>query len=78
MGISDAIAGAVTAEFADVEDSPVFVTRAVVVFEGITAGGIRIMYSWRDPDTTMLWDAIGLLESQLARLKAEMATDDDE
>ena len=79
MSTRDAIAGAVVEAFADEgECAPRFITKAVVVVEGMTADGTRLLYTWRDTDTTMQWDAIGMLETTLTQLRHDSLNNEDD
>ena len=78
MNTQDAIAGALKAAFAGEGDqAPLFVTKAIAIVEGMTADGTRILYTWRDVDTTMPWDAIGMLDTALTRLRHDSLDEDD-
>lgn len=76
MNTQDAIADAVVEAFADEgEHAPQFITKAVLVVEGMTADGSRLLYTWRDTDTTMQWDAIGMLETAITQLRHDSLND---
>lgn len=79
LSTQDAIAGAVKDAFADEgEHAPQFITKAVLVVEGMTAVGSRLLYTWRDTATTMQWDAIGMPETAPTQLRHDSLTDEDE
>lgn len=65
-----AVARAILPGFADApeDERPIMMTRAVVIFEGVTSSGDRILCHWRN-DGTYSWDAIGLLRTLLVQIE---------
>ena len=64
-----ALATLIRDAFADEDDQPAYVGRVIVIADATTTEGHRALYTW-SPDDMTDWERIGMLEAQVAELKA--------